>query len=183
MLEHPGGSVHIKAMPKGKNKVSVQLENNRLFMRRNEWTTSYSLELIEQILKARGPAALCDEIMRDEDPSYLEKKFKYTILSYEDINSRDAVKILDFGCGCGASTMVLSRMFPNAQIVGVELLPEHLKVAILRAKYYKTNNVTFIQSDDGYSLPSRIGDFDYAVLSAVFEHLLPEERRVLMPKI
>ena len=37
------------------------------------------------------------------------------------------------------------------------------------------------RSPDGSSLPPGIGKFDFVMLSAVFEHLLPGERPVIMP--
>src|SRR5204863_9097725 len=44
-------------------------------------------------------------------------------------------------------------------------------------------NARFEISPHGAALPSGIGKFDYVMLSAVYEHLLPEERRRVMPRI
>jgi hypothetical protein len=43
--------------------------------------------------------------------------------------------------------------------------------------------VRFLVSPDANSLPPEIGTFDFVMLSAVYEHLLPEERRRVMPWI
>ena len=145
--------------------------------------TAYSLELIEHILRVKGPAWLCDEIMRDEDPSTSESFIRWNILTYLDREDFAGRRLLDFGSGCGASTMVLSRMFPQTWIVGVELVSESVEVARKRAEFYGvTDRVRFALSPDSNSLPAGIGgDFDYVVLSGVYEHLLPEERQSVIP--
>ncbi|GAI94708.1 unnamed protein product, partial [marine sediment metagenome] len=157
--------------------------NKKMFVPRSICETSYPVDLIKQIMNVRGLAYLCDEIMRDEKPTYVQRSFKYGILSYFGEDSFDKKKILDFGCGSGSSTMILARMFANVEIVGVELEEELLSIAKMRAKHYKFSNVSFIRSPSGDNLPSELEDFDYVVLSAVYEHLLPNERKNLLPKI
>ena len=77
-------------------------------------------------------------------------------------------RVLDFGSGSGASSMVLARMLPStAEIVGLELMPEYIELARHRARFN--------------SLPIGIGQFDYIIFSAVYEHLLPDERQTLLP--
>ena len=51
--------------------------------------------------------------------------------------------------------------------------PQHLIITHLR----------FLQSPGGDSLPEDLGSFDGILLSAVFEHLLPDERLGLMPRL
>jgi len=182
-LRHPDGLVHIEQPKTGKNKISIELLNKKVFMPRSTCETSYPVDLIERILNVKGIGYLCDEIMRDEDPMYVEHSLKYDMLSYVDQDSLDKKRILDFGCGSGASTMVLARMFPNSEMVGVELEYQLLSIAKMRAKYYEFDNVSFIWSPTADDLPSELGDFDYAVLSAVYEHLLTNERQNLLPKI
>ena len=147
------------------------------------WETAYPVELIEHILRAVGPAWLLDEIMRDENPSASQSFIRWNILTYSNQEDFTRCRLLDFGSGCGASTMVLARMFPQAEIVGVELVPRLLEVARKRAEFYGvTHRVKFVLSPSSDSLPASIsGDFDYIVLSGVFEHLLPEERQSVIP--
>ena len=152
---------------------------------KKEWKTAYSLELIEYILRVKGPVWLCDEIMRDEDPSRCERLIRWNILTYLDREDFAGCRLLDFGSGCGSSAMVLSRMFPQLYIVGVDFVSEHVEVARKRAEYYGvTDRVRFALSPDSDSLPAGIGgDFDYVVLSGVYEHLLPEERQLVIPLV
>jgi hypothetical protein len=42
------------------------------------------------------------------------------------------------------------------------------------------DRVSFQLSPDSNSLPPEIGDFDYIILSAVYEHLLPSERETIL---
>ena len=48
---------------------------------------------------------------------------------------------------------------------------------------YQYKNVSFLGSPDSKNLPYEIGTFDYVVLSAVYEHLLPDERGPLLHKV
>jgi len=73
-------------------------------------------------------------------------------------------------------------MFPHTEIVGVELLPELIELARHRARFYSVEDrVRFYLSPDSNNLPVGIGDFDYIILSAVYEHLYPTERRTILP--
>ena len=119
--------------------------------------------------------------MRDEDPLYVEHAVRHEVLGYVEPAAFRGKRVLDFGCGAGASTMVLRRLLPPCDIVGVELEERLLRLARLRARYYGASTVRFLRSPSGDALPEGIGTFDYIVLSAVFEHLLPAERRSLLP--
>jgi 2-polyprenyl-3-methyl-5-hydroxy-6-metoxy-1,4-benzoquinol methylase len=145
--------------------------------------TSYPLELIESILAVKGVAWLCDEITRDQDPESIQRFFENDFLTYVGPADFEGKRILDFGCGSGSSTMVLARMFPRSEIVGVELSAEYLGIAEERRRFYGYPNVSFRQSPAGTSMPDGLGQFDFIVMSAVFEHLLPDERRTVMPQL
>lgn len=183
ILKHKDANIEIEKLPSGKNKITVKLLDNNLFMPYGTWETSYPVDLIEQILSLKGPASLCDEIMRDESIDYLQENLRYDVLSYisedEFINKR----LMDFGCGSGASTMILCRMLPLTEIVGIELNDKLLSIARLRAKYYGFDKVTLLDSQNANELPKALGGFDYIILNAVYEHLLPLERKTLIPKM
>lgn len=181
-------NINIEKLNSGKNKITVETKNKDLFIPHKTWETNYNQELIEEILNIKGPAYLCDEIMRDESPDYVQKSLKYNLLGY--LNKQDfecenftSKRILDFGCGSGSSTIILARMFPKTDIVGIDLEKDHLQIANSRAKYYGFNNLEFLLSPNGDNLPENIGKFDYIILSAVYEHLLPSERTNLITKL
>lgn len=182
-LQHPDGEVTISETPSGRRNIKVQLRDPAIFSPRLECETSYPDELIKLILEIKQPPWLCDEIARDEDPSYVLKHLETEMRAYFRLEDFAGKRILDFGCGSGASSMLLARLFPQSEIVGIELHPELLKVARGRLAHYKFENVSLLESPSGTDLPYGIGCFDLIVMSAVYEHLLPDERVVLMPKI
>lgn len=182
-LKHPDAQIQVNELPNGRKRISVRPLNKSIFVARECCETSYSVELVQQILDVKGPGYLCDEIMRDEDPLYAQNTLSRSILGYVDESSFDDRRILDFGCGSGASTMILARMFPKTQIVGIELERKLLAIAELRAQHYGFRNIKFILSPSGDQLPEQVGHFDFAILNAVYEHLLPNEREVIVPQI
>ena len=179
ILTHPDATIRVEECS-GKRMISVAPRAG-LFTPINKWVTNYPLELIEHVLGVKGPAYLCDEIMRDEDPLYLQHYFRWDILSYIKEENFAGRRLLDFGSGSGASSMVLARMFPQAKIVGLELVSESVELARHRAAFYGVEGrVSFQLSPDSNSLPRGIGIFDYIILSGVYEHLLPSERPVIL---
>ena len=183
LLKHPHAEILVEDLPDGRRGVKVTLQNANLFMPMNSCKTTYPLDLIQVILDVKGPCYLCDEIAREEDAEYLKKDLENDLMAYFDRADFETKRILDFGCGSGASTMILSRMFPSSEIVGIELDEKFLSVAHARLKHYGFANVKLKLSMDGTRLPKDIGGFDFVILSAVYEHLLPNERRTVLPKI
>ena len=182
VLNLSNASVRIEECGYGKRMISVE-PTGSLFVSVRTWETAYPLDLVEHVLRVKGPADLCDEIRRDEDPLYIQHCFLWSILSYVEENAFAGQRVLDFGSGSGASGMVLARMLPStAEIVGVELGPKHIELARHRARFYSVDDrVSFHLSPDPNSLPRGIGQFDSIILSGVYEHLLPDERRTLLP--
>lgn len=181
-INYANGKVLINELENNKRHLVVRV-NDDGYVAKNEWVTAYPIELVENILEVKGLNYLCDEIMRDEDPHYIQRDLFFSLMSYVTESSFEGKRILDFGCGCGASTMVLARMFPNSSIVGVELEKNALEVARKRLEFYEFENVDFSVSPSGKELPRYLDDFDYIILSGVYEHLLPDERILLIPKL
>jgi SAM-dependent methyltransferase len=180
-LDHADGRIRVEELGDGRRRVTVQ--DPQTVISTSEWVTAYPVDLIERILDVKGPGYLCDEIRREEDPKYVQLFLRYSLLGYVPEANFDGARILDFGSGSGASTVTLIRMFPTAGVVGVELLPEFIDIARRRVEHYGLHNVETIQSPDPERLPDGIGEFDFVNLGAVYEHLLPEERRRLLPQL
>lgn len=183
VLKHEAGDVRIERVLAAHSRVSVELKDKSRYMPRPVVETGYPIELIQKILDVKGPAYLGDEIARDEDPAYTEGSLILDMLAFRPPEWFAGKRILDFGCGSGASTMILGRRFPASEIIGIELEEKLLSIARLRASYYGFDNVKLFRSPSGTELPSNLGEVDCVVLSAVFEHLLPDERKFLLPKI
>ncbi len=76
---------------------------------------------------------------------------------------------------------MVSRLLPGAAITSVELDAPSLAIAGKRAAHHGLDSARLLLSPDPMSLPPDVGDFDFILFSAVFEHLLPEERTSLLP--
>lgn len=181
-LQHEEGDVFIEELSDGRRRITVTPHEGHFIYAEN-WTTNYPLDLIELIFEINGAAYLCFEIMRDEDPNFVEKFLKNDLFAYFQPEDFENKKILEVGCGGGASTHILARMFPTAEITGVELVESELRIARKRAEAFKLKNVSFLQSPSGDALPENLGKYDFVIFSAVYEHLLPNERPLLMPKV
>ena len=182
-IEHSEGIVTVEDLPDGRKLLSVTPSHADQFIFCKNWTTSYPLDLIKHIIEINGAAGVCFEIMRDEDPEFVYKFLKNDLGAYflpEDFVGK---KVLDFGCGSGASTILLAKMFPDAEFTGVELVSSALSVAHKRLEYYKFANIKFLQSPSGDDLPPDLGKYDFVIMSAVYEHLFPHEREILLPKL
>lgn len=171
----------VEGLPNGKNRILV--EGTDVYVHIREWETSYPRWLIDRIVDIKGPGWVCDEIARDESPEYTAAALKWALLSYVDEEEFDGARVLDFGCGAGASTIGLCRLFPTARFVGIELEKDLLDLASGRAEFYGYRNLEFFTSPSGVELPEGLGEFDHIVMSGVFEHLLPAERNALMPRL
>ena len=181
-LSDKEGKITIIQQDDKRKKIIAEPIGNTFIPIRN-CETSYPMSLIELIFENKGASYLCDEISRDIDPNYVQRDLEQDLTAYFTKEDFVGKRILDFGCGSGASSMILSRMFPGAEIVGVELEEKLLKIARARLEFYKYPNVEFQLSPSGNELPPGIDKFDFVIMSAVYEHLLPQERKTVMPKV
>jgi SAM-dependent methyltransferase len=176
-----GPPLNVELLPNGKRRIALEPQDGHPNCIPS-WETAYPQPLIEAIYATKGPW-VCDEIMRDEDPRYVENSVRKEIFAYLEPAQFAGKRVLDFGCGAGASTLVLKRLLPPCELVGVELEERLLKLARLRAEHFGGGAVRFLASPDGVSLPEGLGQFDYVIFSAVFEHLLPDERPIVLSLI
>jgi 2-polyprenyl-3-methyl-5-hydroxy-6-metoxy-1,4-benzoquinol methylase len=160
-LRHPNGRVQIYQEQSGQLRLSVIAASNSIYIKDQSCVTSYPPELIELILQTVGPGYLCDEIQRDEEPSYVQETLAVELMAYVSKDSFSNCRILDFGCGSGASTMALCRLFPSAKVVGLELKEKYLSVARARANHYGFAGVSFVHSVDAGGIPAGLGQFNY----------------------
>jgi 2-polyprenyl-3-methyl-5-hydroxy-6-metoxy-1,4-benzoquinol methylase len=180
---HPDAMVRLVELDHGRRRLLIEPRRPDIYIHRRVWETSYPDELIRLVLEVKGPGFVCDEIMREEDPTYIRPHLELTIKAHVDPGRLAGQRVLDFGCGSGASTVILGQLLPDSEIVGVELSPGNLAIARKRAEFRGLARVRFLQSPRGDQLPPGLGRFGAVVLSAVFEHLLPAERRLLSPML
>ena len=183
VLKHPDAELQIEVLPDERKLLTVKPLRPALFISRKSITTTYPDELIELIFTVKGPSHVCDEIARDEDPNYVRLMLETDLLAYFPREYFSGKRILDFGCGSGASTMILHRLFPQATIIGIELDPQLLSIAKARAKHYAFPESQLLQSPSGAEIPSRLGKVDCVVMSGVYQCMLPAEREAVLPRL
>ncbi len=133
------------------------------------------------LLAAHAGEWLEDALSRLDPDGDVAKALIRQLTAYVDLSQCRGKRLLDFGCGVGASSLAIARLLPETEIVGVELNRERVRIATHLRNDAGLTNLRFLVSPAGDQLPSDIGTFDYVMLSAVYEHLLPHERRVTMP--
>jgi 2-polyprenyl-3-methyl-5-hydroxy-6-metoxy-1,4-benzoquinol methylase len=181
-IEREEGIVSIRKQDDDKQLlVTLVPRSPALYIPRKSCKTTFSLEMVKFLLQRSDFAWLCDNLARHDDsvPSVL----KHQLFSYFTPEDLQGKRLLDFGCGSGASTLALAKMLPRTQIVGVELGADKIETANRIKAFRSAGNVEFFCSPSGGELPPEVGKFDFVMLSAVYEHLLPQERRTVMPLI
>lgn len=181
LLTGNGPSAYVEPLPDGKHRISIE-ESADCTAPCLTWVTSYPLSLIREIYATKGSYA-CNEIMREEDPRFCERTIRHEVLGYVKASDFAGKRVLDFGCGAGASTIVLWRLLPPCEIVGIDLQERLLRLARARARHFGMGCARFLRSPSADSIPADMGTFDFVILSAVYEHLLPGERRTLLPRL
>lgn len=176
------GSVEIRPLSNGRFNVTLIPVDRDVFVPLVSCETSLPPEVVASFLNDSF-AWLCDSLSRHDDSEYVKRALSKQLLAYFDPSDFRGKRLLDFGCGSGASTLCMAAMFPETEVVGVELKASSVELARKVLAVRRLANVRFLTSSDANSLPPGIGSFDFVMLSAVYEHLLPGERRRVMPLI
>tara|TARA_B100000242_G_scaffold291768_1_gene265686 strand:- start:873 stop:1877 length:1005 start_codon:yes stop_codon:yes gene_type:complete len=179
ILKDDLGQLNIEILNNNLKRITA-LPSKGTYFPDSKLLTKYPIDLIKYIFDRKGCDYVIDEIRRDESPDYVYKALKFGLFSFVDEKDLENKTLLDFGCGSGASSCILGRQINNIKIIGVELDESLLEIAEMRKKYYKLQNkVSFIKSKNPESLPIQ-DKVDYVLLSAVYEHLLPHERKNIL---
>jgi 2-polyprenyl-3-methyl-5-hydroxy-6-metoxy-1,4-benzoquinol methylase len=177
-IRREDGTLVIEELGNGLRKLTALNASRGAYRSQGFCTTTYPVELIEMFLERAGVAAVCEVIGRDGDS--ITDSIRDLTSAYVNFDDMAGKRILDFGCGGGASTVILAKLFPEAEVIGVELMEDKLQMGRARAAHHGLKNVQFLVSPDGSHLPRDLGAFDFAYLFAVYEHLLPDERPVIL---
>jgi ubiquinone/menaquinone biosynthesis C-methylase UbiE len=87
-------------------------------------------------------------------------------------------RILDLGCGFGATNMVLAQAFPEAEVVGIDLSDPLLRLARQRAKAAGFSARVKFEKADVHQIPYEDDSFE-AIINANMVHLVAEPVRML----
>jgi SAM-dependent methyltransferase len=177
------GKVELEPARSGRTRISLRPSAGGEYIPRQSCETSHPEEV--PIYLEHGVAFhwLCDAVARVEEPEYVLEVIQRQLFSYCRPQDFRGARVLDFGCGIGGSTLGMGALLPASHIIGVELDARLIELARRLAVNRGLSNVTFEISPAPHALPHNLGSFDYIMLSAVFEHLLPSERRILMPQL
>jgi 2-polyprenyl-3-methyl-5-hydroxy-6-metoxy-1,4-benzoquinol methylase len=175
-LENSTGRLYFEPLNEGGLRLRAETGDQKFRIAGSPLITYYPIELVSLIFESYGAGYTCDEISRDTDETEAALDVRYSIVAYfdDEIFTR-RLRILDYGCGAGSSTITLARLFPNADIVGFDINPAFLEIARRRAKHYGLDRVSYAKVEKT-GFVEGVSDFDMAFLNAVYEHLLPSER-------
>src|SRR5262249_16146709 len=153
-----GAEITIEPLTRGR-RITVQARDGR-HVERATVDTTYPDALIELLLRIKGAAYLCDEISRDEDRSRVERWIAADLTAFGIPRAGvSRARILDYGCGCGASAAALGRLFPEAEVVGVELDARFADAARMLAAHHGNPRITVHVAPSGTDLPEGLGRF------------------------
>jgi len=87
-------------------------------------------------------------------------------------------RILDVGCGFGATNIVLAQAFPQAKVVGIDLSEPLLRLAGRQAQAAGLGERVRFEKADVHQIPYDDNSFD-AIINANMVHLVDEPVRML----
>jgi trans-aconitate methyltransferase len=116
-----------------------------------------------------------------ERSRFVRFRTRYTFERLVNLSGDGAVRILDFGCGQGHSIYVLLEMFPNARFVCADIATDDLTELMIH--FGNEARVQIVEMSHSTDTANLGCDYDVVQLNAVFEHLLPVERKALMPDL
>lgn len=194
MADHPAGAllrsiacepgdVKIFALENNRFRIVLEPKDPKQYIPRRTCDTSLPLNVVDLLMARFEYQWLCDTLARFDDPEYLAKALKRQLFAYFTPADFEGKLLLDFGCGLGASSMIMADWLPKTEIVGVELEDIRVDTARRIAAQKGVRNASFYTSPTPDSLPAEASKVDFIMLSAVYEHLLPSERRTLMPML
>jgi len=108
-LQHPLGTVEVEPIGDQGFRIAVELVDPGYYMPVRSCLTHYSPALIAKMLEVKGPAYLCHEILRSQDPGQIEREFEFNLLAFVESAELAHARVLDFACGCGASAQTTAH--------------------------------------------------------------------------
>jgi SAM-dependent methyltransferase len=148
----------------------------------SEFEAQLSLSTLSKMALRKG-RFFREEVDRSENPNYLQRKIEILLKEF-DIALSDK-KMLDFGCGAGASTLIFLRCGAT-DVTGVEVNDTLLDIAKSRLNdfFEKGFHLMKIEYIDGkYSMPFPNGEFDIVWAQAILEHVLPDQRASVLREL
>ena len=161
--------------------VSLRPHQQGGFVALEDVVTWFPPDVVRGIAASHGFAWTAEVIARHQDPYYLERILKHQLYSYFPPSAFAGKRVVDFGCGTGASTFCLAHLLPDSHVTGVDFDETRLALARRIGGLADLPNVSFLLSPSALELPAGLGSVDFVVMSAALQHMLPLERRTVLP--
>ena len=107
-----------------------------------------------------------DHALYDDKEDEYFSKARIELIQYVPMESK---KILEIGCGDGATGALLKLRIPSSEVIGVEIAK---RPAALAAKFLDAVHVGNVEDAEQFSLPYSEGHFDVLIAADVLEHLV-----------
>lgn len=181
----PNGNIELEPSKSGRTRITLRPTRKSMlqYIPRPSCETSHPEEVPLFLEHGISFNWLCEAISRIEDPDYVLRAIQRQLFAFAFPQDFVGARVLDFGSGIGASALGMAELLPNSQITGLELHANLVGLGRHLAANRHLSNVEFKVSPAADAIPRAVPPFDYIMLSAVFEHLLPDERRLLMPQL
>lgn len=183
-IEKDEGVIEICPVQGAKTEFQITLRPHRpdLYIPQKSCEAKLPLDLLRHWAEQSDFAWFCNSVARHhKDQTTVSNVIERQLFAYYQAEHFEGKRLLDFGCGTGASTFAIAKMLPKTEVIGVELDPKRVDIAERIRAFLALPNVRFQCSPAGDRIPDEIGTFDFVMLSAVYEHLLPAERKITMP--
>jgi len=182
-IKRPEATILIEPLENGKFQYQLKNLAPGLGVQETSFESFYGEKVAQAILDMEGVYRLVKELRREEGPFGMEKALRYYTLSFLPEEDFAGKRLLDFACGCGSSTMALSRIFPDTFITGIDRMEDCIHVCNLKKEQLGLERVSFIASTSDTRLPDSLEQIDHCIICASYEHFLPSERRPLLHDI
>lgn len=97
------------------------------------------------------------------------------IISFIQEDRKQAINVLEIGCGCGATLSKIKYLWPDADVKGIELVDNISRIGM--------NNYDIVQGNiENMNLNYEKQYFDYVIFGDVLEHLYQPEKTLLKLK-
>jgi SAM-dependent methyltransferase len=138
--------------------------------------TVLSEPLVREIFTDKGPRWVKDSIDRFEDPEYVERPLARLIARFSRADGK--VRVLDLGCGSGASSAALARM--GFHVIGIDPVEVSVRIGTRVVQECGVGERVMFFVGAGGALPIQAESFDVVLLCAVIEHVPPAGRLALL---
>ena len=182
-LKTPEATIYIEPLENGRFHYQLKHLAPGAGVQETSFESYYGEKVAKAILDMEGVYRLVNELRREEGPSGMERALRFYTLSFLPEEDFVGMRLLDFACGCGSSTMALTRIFPDMSIIGIDRMEDCIQVCNLKKAQLGLERVSFIASTNDTRLPDNLEHIDHCIICASYEHFLPSERRPLLHDI